>query len=170
MSHATTPTSHPHPIEPHLPIGTSFHESLAAGAVFVLNHSGGKDSQAMYAVVSSLVPHERIVVVHADLGEVEWPGVQDHIRANIAHEINVVKAVWRDGSEKHLLDMVRRRHRKLRAEGRDASPFPSKNQRYCTSDLYGELTIEIPMLTRSLWRVTAPKPRSSGPSGPMYSP
>ncbi len=135
MSHATTPSSHPHAIGPRLPIGPSRHESLAAGAVFVLNHSGGKDSQAMYAVVSSLVPHERIIVVHADLGEVEWPGVQDHIRANIAHELNVVKAVWRDGSEKHLLDMVRCRRRKLRADGRDASPFPSANQRFRTSDL-----------------------------------
>ena len=65
---------------------------IRRGAIFYVSHSGGKDSQCMYAGIRRQVPHERIVVVHADLGKVEWHGVQDHIRATIAHELNVVRA------------------------------------------------------------------------------
>ena len=74
---------------------------IRRGAVFYIAHSGGKDSQAMYARIHRRVPHERIVVVHADLGRIEWEGVQDHIRATIAHELNVVRA------NKTFFDMVR---------------------------------------------------------------
>lgn len=50
------------------------------GALFVINHSGGKDSQAMFALVSAVVPSEQIVVIHASLGEVEWQGTEEHAR------------------------------------------------------------------------------------------
>ena len=53
------------------------------GYLFVVNHSGGKDSQAMFAKVAALVPADQIVVIHAVLPEVEWEGVVDHIRATI---------------------------------------------------------------------------------------
>ena len=53
------------------------------GALFVLNHSGGKDSQAMTIRVREVVPPEQLLVVHADLGEVEWDGNLDHIRATV---------------------------------------------------------------------------------------
>lgn len=103
---------------------------VADGALFVVNHSGGKDSQAMFAYITRHVPAEQIVVVHADLGRVEWAGVQDHIRANIgAFDLNVVRA------DKDLLEMVRRRHAKLQADGKDAAPWPSAQHRQCTSDL-----------------------------------
>ena len=62
---------------------------IRQGAVLYVSHSGGRDSQAMYARIRRRLPHDRIVVVHADLGEIEWEGVQDHIRANIAHELHV---------------------------------------------------------------------------------
>lgn len=95
------------------------------GAVFYVSHSGGKDSQAMYAAVCAMVPADQIVVMHADLGEVEWPGVQDHIRSNTAHQVNVVQAV------KTFFEMVERRH-----ESRpDAPCWPSPSTRQCTSDL-----------------------------------
>ena len=97
----------------------------ASGAVFYVSHSGGKDSQAMYAVISRVVPTGQIVVVHADLGDVEWPGVQDHIRANITHQLNVVRA------GKTFFDMVERRA-KTRP---DVPAFPSSATRQCTSDL-----------------------------------
>mgnify|MGYP001817959580 FL=1 len=101
------------------------------GAVFYVSHSGGKDSQAMYLAVSAIVPRDQIVVVHADLGRVEWDGTQHHIRTTINHQLNVVRAVWKDGSRKTLLDMVARR-----AQQRpDAPAWPSSAQRYCTSDL-----------------------------------
>lgn len=88
------------------------------GAIFYVSHSGGKDSQAMYALIQKIVPYEQIVVVHSDLGEVEWRGVQDHIRNNISHELNVVRA------NKTFLEMVERR-----------GMWPSAAYRQCTSDL-----------------------------------
>lgn len=95
------------------------------GAIFYVSHSGGKDSQAMYAEIFSVVPRDQVVVVHADLGEVEWTGVQDHIKANIRHDLNVVRAA------KTFFDMVRRR-----AETRPGVPsWPSSATRQCTSDL-----------------------------------
>lgn len=101
------------------------------GAIFYVSHSGGKDSQAMYAHLSAMIPADQIVVVHADLGVIEWDGVQDHIRANISHELNVVRGQWKDGSEKTLLGMVEKRF-----QDRPESPsWPSSAQRFCTSDL-----------------------------------
>ena len=38
------------------------------GAFFVVNHSGGKDSQAMAAYVRSFVPDDQILILHAPLG------------------------------------------------------------------------------------------------------
>lgn len=100
-------------------------DMVARGAVFYVSHSGGKDSQAMYALVRKVVPDQQIVVMHADLGEVEWSGVQDHIRENCDHEVNVVAAA------KSFFDMVKRRH----ATRPDAPCWPSPSTRQCTSDL-----------------------------------
>jgi 3'-phosphoadenosine 5'-phosphosulfate sulfotransferase (PAPS reductase)/FAD synthetase len=95
------------------------------GALVVINHSGGKDSQALYAVMSRLVPSDQIVVVHADLGdEVEHLGVQAHIRTNIDHTLHVAAPIWKDGTPKTLLNAIERRGK-----------WPSAAQRYCTSDL-----------------------------------
>ena len=94
------------------------------GALVAVNHSGGKDSQAMYAVIRSVVPDSQIFVVHADLGDVEWPGVKEHIRDSIVHPLHIAHAVYKDGSKKTLLDMIEKRGK-----------WPSAGQRYCTSDL-----------------------------------
>lgn len=104
---------------------------VARGGIVYCSHSGGKDSQAMYAALRRYVPHDQLVVVHADLGRVEWDGVQDHIRATISHPLNVVSAVFADGSPKDLLGMVKRRA----ATRPDAPPWPSSAARFCTSDL-----------------------------------
>ena len=102
-----------------------FKAEVDNGALVVVNHSGGKDSQATYAVIRASVPADQIIVVHADLGdEVEHLGVQDHIRENINHDLLVAKAVWKDGSSKTLLNAIERR-----------GMWPSSAARYCTSDL-----------------------------------
>ena len=95
------------------------------GARFYVSHSGGKDSQACYAIVREMVPDEQIAVVHADLGRHEWTGIEEHIRANIAHPLHVVRA------NKTFSDMVR--HRAITRP--DVPSFPSASQRQCTSDL-----------------------------------
>lgn len=91
-----------------------------AGALFAVNHSAGKDSQAMLIRLRQMgIPDEQIVVVHADLGDVEWPGNLDHIRSTMG---NVPLIVAR--AQKTFLEMVE--HRQM---------FPSPSQRQCTSDL-----------------------------------
>lgn len=94
------------------------------GAIFYCSHSGGKDSQAMYAYLKDIIPEDQLVVVHADLGEVEWMGVHDHIVSNTKHKAHVVRAVKKDGRNKTLLGMVRERGK-----------WPSSSCRQCTSDL-----------------------------------
>ncbi len=84
----------------------------------VCNHSGGKDSQAMYLRIRALVPANRLVVIHATLGEVEWPDSEQHIIATTSHEFFVVKA------NKTLFEMAE--HRGM---------WPSPKNRQCTSDL-----------------------------------
>lgn len=91
---------------------------IEQGAIFYVSHSGGKDSQAMYALLKHVLPSEQLVVIHADLGIVEWKGVQDHIRKYTNHPINVVKA------KKTFLEMVESR-----------GMWPSAAYRQCTSDL-----------------------------------
>lgn len=94
-------------------------EFIARGALFVINHSGGKDSQAMTAVVRQLVPASQILVVHADLGEIEWSGCETLIRDTIGDlPLIVCKAA------SSFWDMVDRR-----------KMFPSPSNRQCTSDL-----------------------------------
>lgn len=93
-------------------------EFINKGAIFYISHSGGKDSQAMYSLIQKVVPAEQIVVVHADLGEVEWEGVQDHILKYTDHRVWVVRA------KKEFLEMVEKRRK-----------WPSAAYRQCTSDL-----------------------------------
>lgn len=88
------------------------------GAVFMINHSGGKDSQAMYAFLRRHIPDNQIKVLHAILPDVEWDGVLEHIKDNIAHDLITCQA------GKTLLEMVERR-----------GMFPSPSYRQCTSDL-----------------------------------
>src|SRR4051812_15933837 len=90
---------------------------IQRGALFVVNHSGGKDSQAMYLVLRDLVPREQLTIVHADLGEVEWAGAVDHIKATICGEsIHVCKA------PKTLLDMVEHNQRRHAAASEPEKP------------------------------------------------
>lgn len=89
------------------------------GALFAVSHSGGKDSQAMTLAVRSVVPDRQILIVHAPLGEVEWPDLVDHIRAT-APGLPLVMAPAR----KSFFDMVATRGR-----------WPSPAIRQCTSDL-----------------------------------
>lgn len=89
------------------------------GALFVVNHSGGKDSQAMFLKVRAMVPPEQLLVIHAHLAEVEWEGSELHIRATIGDTALVIAY-----PNKTFFDMVE--HRGM---------FPSPSTRQCTSDL-----------------------------------
>lgn len=91
---------------------------ISAGALFVINHSGGKDSQAMYLKLVEIIPGDQILVIHADLPGADWPGTIEHIQNTVTHKLEIVRA------GKTFFDMVR--HRGM---------WPSPKYRQCTSDL-----------------------------------
>ena len=90
-------------------------------ALFVINHSGGKDSQAMTIRLRRLVPESRLVVVHATLGCIEWPGTIEHIQSTIG---GLPLILARLASGKTLLDRVAER-----------GVWPDPSRRWCTSDM-----------------------------------
>jgi 3'-phosphoadenosine 5'-phosphosulfate sulfotransferase (PAPS reductase)/FAD synthetase len=106
----------------------SIRNLVDAGALFVSNHSGGKDSQAMLIKLLDLIPHNQLIVVHASLGTVEWPGAMELARDQAADaSLPFIVATAR----KTLLEMVARRF-----ETRPEVPsWPSASTRQCTSDL-----------------------------------
>ncbi len=115
---------------------------IRRGALFVVNHSGGKDSQAMFLHLCGIVPADQLVIVHADLGEVEWAGAVDHITRNSGGvPLRICKA------RRNLLQMIEERGK-----------FPSPQQRQCTSDLKRgpiERTIREITRERKAWGVKA---------------
>ena len=99
---------------------------LASYHWIVLNSSAGKDSQVMLDVVVERcdhagVPRRRLVVVHADLGRVEWPGTRALAEEQARHYGLEFVAVSRPQGD--LLDHIANR-----------GMFPSPAARYCTSD------------------------------------
>jgi hypothetical protein len=98
---------------------TSIATLIQRGALFVVNHSGGKDSQAMFAKISKQVPAHQTIIIHAILPEVEWDGVIEHIKRTTGNvPLLFAKA------KKTFFEMVE--HRGM---------FPSPAYRQCTSDL-----------------------------------
>lgn len=113
-------------------IGTRTIDELLADprALFVSNHSGGKDSQAMLIRLLERVPRERLVVIHASLGEAEWPGALEHAQMQ-AEAAAVPFLVAR--SVKTFFQMVE--HRFTVRPGPNSPCWPSASNRQCTSDL-----------------------------------
>jgi DNA sulfur modification protein DndC len=108
---------------------------VARGAIFYVGHSAGKDSMAMYEAIKKVVPHDQIRVIHADLGELEYAGNKEFIRANIEHDLMIAHSYDLAGNKTDLFDMIRNRRKSLDAKGRfDAPAFPSSAARFCTSD------------------------------------
>lgn len=99
-------------------------------ALFVANHSGGKDSQAMLIALLERVRASDILVVHAALGEVEWPGALE-LAERQADEAGCRFVVAR--SVKTFVEMVE--HRFKVRPGPNSSCWPSASNRQCTSDL-----------------------------------
>ncbi|MCF8534402.1 MAG: phosphoadenosine phosphosulfate reductase family protein [Reyranella sp.] len=105
-------------------------ELIDRGALFVVNHSGGKDSQAMLILLLRILPAAQVVVVHASLGEVEWEGALELAQRQAADAgvpFIVATAV------KTFLEMVEHRY-KMRP-GPNSPCWPSASNRQCTSDL-----------------------------------
>ena len=103
-----------------LPVPPECRETIRAGALVAISHSGGKDSQAMTILLSRLVPRDQLIVIHAPLGEVEWPGTVLHIENTIPPGVPLIMAPVTSG--KALLEQVEER-----------GMWPSSSARWCTS-------------------------------------
>lgn len=103
-------------------------ELIAQGALVVVNHSGGKDSQAMMVKLLEIVPKAQMLVVHASLGKYEWDGALELAQKQAA-DAGVPFVVAR--ATKTFMDMAEHRH----ATRPDVPSFPSSQYRQCTSDL-----------------------------------
>lgn len=75
-----------------------------------------------------IIPREQIVVVHASLGEMEWPGALELARDQ-SHAARLPFIVARAG--KTLLEMVEQRYQRRP----EVPSWPSPSTRQCTSDL-----------------------------------
>lgn len=98
---------------------------LATYDWILVNSSAGKDSQAMLDLVVECCRAtgtlSRVVVVHCDLGRVEWRGTRELAEEQARHYGLRFEVVRR--SQNDLLDHVRARGK-----------WPDPARRYCTSD------------------------------------
>lgn len=94
--------------------------------VILVNTSGGKDSQTCLrvtyeaAVAAGVV--DRLIVVHADLGRVEWEGTKELARTQANH-YGLPLHVVRNRAHRDLLARIEMRGR-----------WPGAETRYCTSE------------------------------------
>ena len=114
-------TASPDPGLPRIPVPPQCREMIERGALVAINSSGGKDSQCMTILLSRIVPREQMIVIHAPLGEVEWPGTIEHIEATLPAGVPLIMAPVASG--KSLLDRVEERGK-----------FPGIHQRWCTAE------------------------------------
>lgn len=98
---------------------------LASYEVILVNSSGGKDSQVVLDETVRLAREasvlDRVTVVHADLGRVEWEGTKELAKKQAEHYGLPFIAVSRPQGD--LLTHVQKRGK-----------WPASNARYCTSD------------------------------------
>ena len=110
-------------------------ELIPRRALFVANHSGGKDSQAMLIeMLGGGIPKDQILVTHATLGRFEWGGAMEHARAHAEREglpFILVQAFDKDGNKKDLFDLVNRRFN----QKPEVPSWPSGPCRACTGEL-----------------------------------
>jgi len=109
---------------------SSINDHIALGDydIVLINSSAGKDSQAMLDVVYHKAIEQnydldKMVVVHADLGKVEWQGTRELAEEQADHyglRFIAVDGVTKEGD---LLDHIE-------AKGM----FPDSARRWCTSD------------------------------------
>jgi 3'-phosphoadenosine 5'-phosphosulfate sulfotransferase (PAPS reductase)/FAD synthetase len=98
---------------------------LTAYDLIVVNSSAGKDSQAMLDVVAGLAADQgvtdRVVVLHCDLGEVEWDGTVE---------------LAQEQAEAYGLPFTTEAHAKgLLERVRERRMWPGPTTRFCTSEL-----------------------------------
>ncbi|MGI5337752.1 phosphoadenosine phosphosulfate reductase family protein [Streptomyces sp. CA-181903] len=140
-----------HPSVPDAPAASVPTALLRAADWILLNSSGGKDSQAMASLVCRLAVKlgllHRVVIVHADLGDIEWEGTRklaEEQARRLGVRFEVVKAEGGDLLARTVARFVKLKAKaetQARERGVDptamkvAPAWPSSSARWCTSDL-----------------------------------
>ena len=121
------------------PVDTPNPSNLGDWDLIVINSSAGKDSQALLSHMVKAADAQgvldRVVVVHADLGRVEWAGTKALVYTQAA-------AYGLDGRtfdvarpQGDLIQQIKDRAAMLERTGRKGTPaWPDSKNRYCTSD------------------------------------
>ena len=104
MSRASPPRR-----RPDIAIPFDCRDMIEDGALVAISSSGGKDSQAMTILLSRVVPREQLLIIHAPLGELEWPDTVRHIESTIPSGVPLILA--RTASGNSLLDKIEERGR-----------------------------------------------------------
>jgi 3'-phosphoadenosine 5'-phosphosulfate sulfotransferase (PAPS reductase)/FAD synthetase len=118
--------SYPHLVEekPEKPwTQRDWHPDLLSYDYILINSSGGKDSQALLIDMveradAAGVPRTKLIVVHADLGRVEWEGTTELAEVQARHfglEFVKVRKEHKDGESYDLLDQIAARFDTLTA-------------------------------------------------------
>lgn len=105
--------------------------NLADYDVVIVNSSGGKDSLCAIYEICRMADQQqydksKIIVSHQDLGEMEWAGTKELAKRQADHfglAIEYSKQRNKEGRHQTLLEYVEQRGK-----------WPSRGQRYCTSD------------------------------------
>lgn len=109
---------------PLLQASEAFSPDLRSYDLILVNSSAGKDSQAMLDYLVELADaaglRDRLVVIHCDLGRVEWPGTRELAEEHAQHYGLRFEVV---SNPKDLV--VRIRERRM---------WPDSQNRYCTSE------------------------------------
>lgn len=114
------------PSEKKTPVVFEGEPEMALYDLVLINSSAGKDSQAMLTHLVGLadaqgVPREKLVVIHCDLGRVEWQGTAELAEEQAAHYgLRFIKVSREQGD---LLQQVEERRM-----------WPDAARRFCTSD------------------------------------
>lgn len=130
--------------------------SLAGYDLILINSSAGKDSQAMLTTIveqadAEGVDRSRLLVVHADLGRVEWEGTRELAEQQAAVYGLRFEVVRREQGD--LLQQIADRHDTLRAKGDTTTPaWPSSQARYCTSDQKTSQVVKLMTRLAADWR------------------
>jgi 3'-phosphoadenosine 5'-phosphosulfate sulfotransferase (PAPS reductase)/FAD synthetase len=98
--------------------------------IILVNSSAGKDSQTTLDVICNQAEKQgvldRVTVVHADLGRMEWQGTKELAKKQADHygcRFEVTQYQDEDGNEKSLLDYIKERGK-----------WPDSKNRFCTSE------------------------------------
>src|SRR3546814_18596972 len=101
-------------------------ELVLLGALIVVNLSGDQDGQEMllHMICRLQLPVSQMVCIHADLGEADWEGTEDHARSQaeaFGIPFLVCRAHDKSGNDTTLIDCIHARgpFRNVVASGRD---------------------------------------------------